>query len=369
MLVSVILALILRLFAQDLVLDLYVYQYAACPTETCAGNQGVYRISFVLFLFFFLMFLSTLSESTASFHHTMWPLKIILYICLLVFAFLLPNDFYSVYSYICRFFSAVFLILQMIALIDSFYVWNENWVAKNETKYYVGIVILSLLSIATAFTFLGLGYGWYASGDDCGLQKFFLSFAYILITAFTLIAISDISEHGALLPSALVAGYVAYLVLVGLNSDPSSCNTLYDPNDENIGVILVGILVSTISIIWSSWRVSTSKNLFRTQEDQPIDVEMVEKRIEDNEPVEDEEILESPEARRGNKVFHLVMALAAMYMAMLLTNWSAEVVDSDANLVNVGSENMWVNVVSSWVCCFLYLWTLVAPSILTGREF
>lgn len=30
---------------------------------------------------------------------------------------------------------------------------------------------------------------------------------------------------------------------------------------------------------------------------------------------------------------------------------------------------MWVKITSSWVCVIIYFWTLVAPIVLSGREF
>ena len=30
---------------------------------------------------------------------------------------------------------------------------------------------------------------------------------------------------------------------------------------------------------------------------------------------------------------------------------------------------MWVKIASSWVCIVIYFWTLIAPLVLSGREF
>lgn len=51
-------------------------------------------------------------------------------------------------------------------------------------------------------------------------------------------------------------------------------------------------------------------------------------------------------------IFHLVMTAAAMYMAMLLSNWG---VDADAfnagnsDLLTVSNESLWVKISSQWV--------------------
>ena len=43
--------------------------------------------------------------------------------------------------------------------------------------------------------------------------------------------------------------------------------------------------------------------------------------------------------------------------------------DSDLVTMNNNSAAMWVKIVSSWICAGLYLWTLIAPAILTERDF
>ena len=66
-------------------------------------------------------------------------------------------------------------------------------------------------------------------------------------------------------------------------------------------------------------------------------------------------------------LFHLVLACAALYIMMCLTNW----LDPSGELEAFQRSNaaMWVKTISAWCCAALYGWTLVAPIILTGRDF
>lgn len=62
-----------------------------------------------------------------------------------------------------------------------------------------------------------------------------------------------------------------------------------------------------------------------------------------------------------------MFALATLYVMMTLTNWfnpSSNLSDYEAN-----EGAMWVKIVSGWLCAGLYVWTLVAPLILTDRDF
>ncbi|ORZ41621.1 serine incorporator/TMS membrane protein [Catenaria anguillulae PL171] len=76
--------------------------------------------------------------------------------------------------------------------------------------------------------------------------------------------------------------------------------------------------------------------------------------------------------------FHVVFALAAMYLAMLVTSWNTVSViarapasgDGDGLLVEIGKSwgAVWVKIVSGWLVIGLYVWTLLGPVVLTDRE-
>jgi hypothetical protein len=65
--------------------------------------------------------------------------------------------------------------------------------------------------------------------------------------------------------------------------------------------------------------------------------------------------------------FHLIFALASMYIAMLLTGWGAVAQEKDR--LDVGWTSVWVKVGAEWVTGLLYCWTLVAPTLFPDREF
>jgi len=65
--------------------------------------------------------------------------------------------------------------------------------------------------------------------------------------------------------------------------------------------------------------------------------------------------------------FHFMFALATLYVMMTLTNWYNPERGTKNFSESLGA--MWVKIVSSWVCCGLYIWTLVAPMVLPDREF
>lgn len=69
--------------------------------------------------------------------------------------------------------------------------------------------------------------------------------------------------------------------------------------------------------------------------------------------------------------FHVIFAIAAMYVAMLLTDWNVVKTASKQSEedVYIGRSEvaMWMRVVSSWVCMLIYMWTLLAPVFMPDR--
>lgn len=63
--------------------------------------------------------------------------------------------------------------------------------------------------------------------------------------------------------------------------------------------------------------------------------------------------------------FHLIFALASMYIAMLMTGWGA--VEQEKDRLDVGWTSVWVKTAAEWVTALLYAWTLVAPVLLPDR--
>merc|ERR1712188_65656 len=70
--------------------------------------------------------------------------------------------------------------------------------------------------------------------------------------------------------------------------------------------------------------------------------------------------------------FHLMMVASALYMAMLLTDWSTQpdtvngvpLSHDESGEYSVSLGSFWVKVVSQWVALAMYAWTLLAPYLM-----
>merc|ERR1712129_89392 len=66
---------------------------------------------------------------------------------------------------------------------------------------------------------------------------------------------------------------------------------------------------------------------------------------------------------KANLYFHIVMMLAAAYMAMLFTNWGT----NKDTIATTGTVSFIVGVCSSWIAFALFWWTMIAPRLCPHR--
>ena len=53
----------------------------------------------------------------------------------------------------------------------------------------------------------------------------------------------------------------------------------------------------------------------------------------------------------------------------MLTNWATLQSNDSQSDPRTGRVAMWIQAAAMWVAIIIYLWSLVAPSVLTGRDF
>lgn len=69
-------------------------------------------------------------------------------------------------------------------------------------------------------------------------------------------------------------------------------------------------------------------------------------------------------------LFHVIFALASMYMAMVLTGWNTlNASSSGGYAIDLSIPSVWVKIAASWVILLLYLWSLIAPYCCRDRQF
>ncbi|KAL9233097.1 hypothetical protein vseg_008135 [Gypsophila vaccaria] len=336
----------------------------------------VLRVSLGNFLFFTVLALIMIgvkdqNDRRDSLHHGGWLGKMIIWLLLIVLMFFMPNAVIDIYGVLSKFGAGMFLLVQVVMLLDFTYTWNDAWVAKDEQKWYVALLAVSVGCYIAAFTFSGLLFIWFnPSGQDCGLNVFFIVMTMILAFAYGVIALHP-AVNGSLLPASVISVYCAYVCYTGLSSEPRDyvCNGLHNKSKAvTAGTLILGMLTTVLSVLYSALRAGSSTTFLSSPPSSPRAGGT--KRLLDSEDTEagtNKKDIESRPVTYSYTFFHLIFALASMYSAMLLSGWTSSSESSD--LIDIGWSSVWVKICTEWVTGGLYVWSLIAPLIMPDREF
>lgn len=402
--ISTILALVLRAYGSTLFVDFGPFHFGCTGSiaERCFGDQAVYRISFALAVFFLFMLLGSVST---AFHRGFWGLKLALWVVLTAVAFFIPNTFYNVYSDIARVVSIVFLLLMVLLLVDFAYTLQEKVfdrieardVAMSEEYETVGLCQnpwkMVYLVICAALLILGFAgvvkmYS-FSTANGCGGNVAFLSITLVIGLILTIMSVLEAFGGRGLLCPSVVFVYAVWLVWSAMTSSPDEQCNPYGAETNEAGSIIVGLLVSGLSLAYTSYSAANSagslcgggdcdddlkSSLITTRDD---DEEAGRARSgsdasgsdhgHDSDDDREDTGERKPERKERAWFFHFIMLAASLYMAMLLSNWGGSSTESSTR--SVGETSMWIKIASQWVTFALYFWTLVAPKCFPDRDF
>lgn len=414
--------------------------------DGCRGNAAVFRISMMQAIFFFFMMFG--SWWSSDFHVTQACGKILLWIALMVASFFIPNSAFddSGYAWFSRVVSVLFLLLQLIILIDFAYKWNDGWLENADelqheeksdgmNRWHYSMLGCAVLMLLIWFIGVVLMFKYY---NSCPLDKLFTAFTLILPL---LGIITALSQGAAILPTSVIAAYSTYLCWGALNANPdAACAAVQNGVvKQSPAVIVVGIIFAAASLVWISLSTAESAKTLELefQEDKrerfngtdgkatPLNsgasvvtsgpdpvtakgddgLEMHDNGRSEGEGINDHDVkvsvadeqrrqqqMEFEEESQGSEyaaqkrqerldaadaekywIFHFVMMLAAIYLAMLLTDWGSDPdpsgTSADTTVSSTeGKTSMWVKVVTQWLTNMMYIWTLVAPRLCPNRD-
>eukprot|EP00672_Neobodo_designis_P017895 CAMPEP_0174844070 /NCGR_PEP_ID=MMETSP1114-20130205/10889_1 /TAXON_ID=312471 /ORGANISM="Neobodo designis, Strain CCAP 1951/1" /LENGTH=396 /DNA_ID=CAMNT_0016078303 /DNA_START=96 /DNA_END=1289 /DNA_ORIENTATION=+ len=322
-----------------------------CNSYGCIGSQCCYRISFSVALFFFVHWavsspwnLCLSASGRIKFNQMGIFWKLLSVIPLFFVSFAIPNGFFVFWAWVCLVVSVLFLIAQLVVLLDFSYSWSDDWASREEDKYTTGLLVCTVAMFIGAIVFIALSFVYFGKGD-CQLNQAMTSIP--LVCGILYSGLSVVAPRGSLLPSATVFLYTAYTCFSALMMTPGECNTLHS---NGTITLIISTVFSALSLAYMTVSAGTSRSAFQLSEDEG-------------------ETVEEAEAASFS-FFHVIMMMGSCYLAMLLTNWTIVGSDSMAT-INPNSDNapMWAKLTSMFVCIVLYVWTLVAPWICTDRSF
>ena len=215
--------------------------------------------------------------------------------------------------------------------------------------------------------------GVYFGHSGCPAQQTVLALTILLCLFTTAVSISKLAPHGTLLTSASVSAYATFLAYSALSSHPDeACNPLADSGSSTSGLV-VGLVVAAVSMASTAWGASESQPMGTGK------AALVGKEPGSSEldaPLDGGGGAKSDGGADGGEgepedwwYFHFMMVACALYMAMLLTDWTYQPARDDGVPVtlsregnwSVGLGSFWTKLVSQWAALLLYAWTLLAP--------
>ncbi|MBW01639.1 Serine incorporator 3, partial [Eschrichtius robustus] len=272
-----------------------------------------------------------------------WFFKIAAIVGIMVGSFYIPGGhFTTAWFFIGMVGAAFFILIQLVLLVDFAHSWNESWVNRmeegNPRGWYAALLSVTSMFYILSIISVVLLYTYYTKPDGCTENKFFISFNLILC-----VVVSVMSIHPK------------------IQSGPSL-------NKENF----IGLVVFVLSLLYSSIRNASNSQVSKltlSGSDSVILRDTTANGASDEEDGRPRRAVDNERegVQYNYSMFHLMLCSASLYIMMTLTNWYSP----DANFQTMTSKwpAVWVKISSSWVCLLLYVWTLVAPLVLTGRDF
>ncbi|XP_011689854.1 PREDICTED: probable serine incorporator isoform X2 [Wasmannia auropunctata] len=373
----------------------YVPSEFIADCNSAVGYLAVYRICFILALYFFLMSIIMIRvkssrDPRAAIQNGFWAIKYLLIIGGIVGAFFIPErSFGSTWMYFGMMGGFLFIIIQLILIVDFAHSWADAWVGNFETTeskgWYAALLGATFFNYAVSITGVVLLYVYYTHQSTCALNKFFISFNLILCVITGIVSIlpkvQDHQPRSGLLQSSVVTLYVVYLTWSGISNSPDhECNPGFIPGLSNQNRIafdkesIIGLIIWFSCVLYSSLRTASKSSKITMSEnvlvqDNGADYTAVEGRNPDAEGGSDAKVWDNEEDKVAYNwsFFHLMFALATLYVMMTLTNWYKP--NSSLDTLNANPASMWVKIISSWMCLGLYVWSLVAPVVFPNRDF
>ncbi|KAG8192993.1 hypothetical protein JTE90_028113 [Oedothorax gibbosus] len=346
------------------------------------GYLSVYRLNFALTMFFMLFCLLMIGvknsrDPRAGIQNGFWAIKYMILIGGMVGAFFIPEQavFGKVWMYFGMIGGFLFILIQLILIIDFAHSWNERWLDNCEESdskgWYCALITCTLFQYIASITATVLLFVYYTQGPSgCGLQKFFISFNLICCIILSVVSVlpkvQETLRRSGLLQSSIVMLYVMYLTWSALNNSEECRPSFLGKPHAVDAQSIVSLAIWFICILYSSIRTASNSQVSKLTGSEKIlvqegDSDFGKGDAESGKAWDNED----SEVSYSWSFFHFMFALASLYVMMTLTNWYEPTSQDESS----NQASMWIKIISSWICILLYLWSLIAPMILKDREF
>ncbi|KAB2009359.1 hypothetical protein ES319_D10G161700v1 [Gossypium barbadense] len=294
------------------------------------------------------MFLTTFStrklfDACSKWHSGWWALKFFLLVVSMVVPFFLPPGFIQIYGEVARIGAGIFLLLQLVSVIEFIRWWNKYWASDEQSKQSCSIALFtSTVFYVASICGIVTMYYFYAPRPSCCLNIFFITWTAILLIVMMAMSLHSKVNRG-LLSSGIMAAYVVFLCWSAIRSEPADekCNVQKPKNGHGDWTTVLGFLIAIGAIVMATFSTGIDSKSFQFRKD---------------------EVKAEDDIRYNYGFFHIIFSLGATYFAMLFISWNLENSASEWSM-DVGWTSTWVKIINEWFAASIYMWKLIAPVV------
>ncbi|KPI83438.1 hypothetical protein ABL78_7524 [Leptomonas seymouri] len=321
----------------------------------CGAEMLIYRVSFSLAIFFLLHWITVSdltccirSKDRAELQRSFFTVKTVLLVLIFIVTLFIPNGFFTVYAYVCLICSALYLLMNVVFLVDFSYQWSDDWGERADSNskwmWYLLFIAVGSLVLATAVTVAS--FVIYVPHSDCNYNA--CAITTVLVGAFVYLILSVYVPHGSIVPSSIVFLYTSCILFFTLRSTQNEhCNRLVNRPTSVTYSLLQGLVTMALTCFTLLYSVvaaggsGSALNIGQSEEG-------------------DEEDADESGHLSHYMFFYGIMIFGSMYLAMLGSNWHVSG-GGDGTLAKSINLAFWVRLSTVWTAIFLYIWSLVAP--------
>ncbi|XP_068743053.1 probable serine incorporator [Montipora capricornis] len=357
-------------------------------SQTCdnlAGHTGVYRVCFATAIFYviascFVVGVTNVDEFRARIHNGFWYIKFLVLIALIICSLMIPQSllFNRIWMYFGLAGGFLFILIQLVLLLDLAQYLSETWVEKMEKAssscgskcwYLFVISCTGFLFIISTIAIIFF-YKFFVVSAECRTNLFFVTFSLCQSVAATVVSVlpkvQEAQSGTGLFQASLVIAYTTYLTWSALSHEPDDlCNPpgyFISGYDQNTGLSLQGMVSGIFVFVMliyasSSTAISASKlNRWRIR---------FHDELKTNTPPKDRDA-ESSHIMKATvaynySLFNFIMFLATLHIMATLTNWYNPTQATNIARLERSWPAVWIKMGSSSACSCLYIWKLLVP--------
>jgi hypothetical protein len=300
-----------------------------------------------------------------------------------VLSFFISNDFFKVYGYCAMVASCLFMIYEMILIIDMAYSWNQSWVdnydecqsSSSHGCWCAMLIIGTLATIGGGLTiYILLMKNTLSDDNESKIFDWVLAIAPIVAAViYFVLTIIQVAQGGSIFTCGLFFFFQSFITSSAFFSRPRKINA-----ERMLLEIIIGLGFLFFVLFYVG---------MRTEKDPPATTEEEEKKKASSladkvtnavaETKDDgQEVLTSGEEKtlvvsEKAVMFHLLMAFASLYYSMVLSNWGSPFVDNQN--APEGFSTGWlaygVIFTSQWIGILFFIWSLIASRVCPDRDY